>query len=535
MAGPTDLQVQEQAEAFQPLPDPKAAPHPMADAAAPPSPIQAAMTPPPAKTTPSFLDSVISTVDGYTSAFGERAHRLASQADAGIVKGAVNVADAVKSGVESIPDRPGDEDSQEQGIGPDVFHPAYDAARKAALDFRDSLAVSDPNLPENLAEGAGQLMPSFLMFSRVIGSFGKAAELANAAPEAISSFVGRTAKFAAADAATNATAIAPHDPRLADTVSLLQHSEGKFTDLLNTVAPDGSLVNHYINYLADRSDEGEAEGRWKNVLDGYNTAAALGGTLHIAGGVFKQGWNALHYMADNNMGSMSDLMPANQEGMIGYHGTDAKFDKFDNNKIGTGEGNQSFGVGHYIAENPQVAGAYGKNTLHVGVPDDVVGQMMDWDRPMSEQPEVARKLGINLDSTPRLPNALTRNMTGQEVYSRLSQGRTTLGATSPEEASKLLLSKGITGNKYMDAGSRSGGGSKSSNYVLFNPEHAIVMKPGEAPVNMSMSPEERALERERIAAIRDKEEGVSNEHTPEHIPANAAEREGAAMRRRKGD
>lgn len=45
-------------------------------------------------------------------------------------------------------------------------------------------------------------------------------------------------------------------------------------------------------------------------------------------------------------------------GVMTYHGTPHKFDKFDLSKIGTGEGAQSYGHGIYFAENPQVAGVY---------------------------------------------------------------------------------------------------------------------------------------------------------------------------------
>ena len=38
-----------------------------------------------------------------------------------------------------------------------------------------------------------------------------------------------------------------------------------------------------------------------------------------------------------------------------YHGSPHKFDRFDISKIGTGEGNQSYGHGLYFAENPAVA------------------------------------------------------------------------------------------------------------------------------------------------------------------------------------
>jgi hypothetical protein len=41
-----------------------------------------------------------------------------------------------------------------------------------------------------------------------------------------------------------------------------------------------------------------------------------------------------------------------------FHGTPHKFTKFDAKKIGTGEGNQSFGHGLYVAQNPSVAKDY---------------------------------------------------------------------------------------------------------------------------------------------------------------------------------
>lgn len=41
-----------------------------------------------------------------------------------------------------------------------------------------------------------------------------------------------------------------------------------------------------------------------------------------------------------------------------YHGSPHKFDKFDMNKIGTGEGAQAYGHGLYMAESPGVAQSY---------------------------------------------------------------------------------------------------------------------------------------------------------------------------------
>jgi hypothetical protein len=44
-----------------------------------------------------------------------------------------------------------------------------------------------------------------------------------------------------------------------------------------------------------------------------------------------------------------------------YHGSPSKFDKFDINKVGTGEGAQAYGYGMYFAERPGVASEYQKN------------------------------------------------------------------------------------------------------------------------------------------------------------------------------
>ena len=48
----------------------------------------------------------------------------------------------------------------------------------------------------------------------------------------------------------------------------------------------------------------------------------------------------------------------NPMGLTVFHGSPAKFNKFDPTKIGTGEGAQSYGYGHYVAQNPEVAKGY---------------------------------------------------------------------------------------------------------------------------------------------------------------------------------
>lgn len=58
-----------------------------------------------------------------------------------------------------------------------------------------------------------------------------------------------------------------------------------------------------------------------------------------------------------------------QRGAIVWHGSPHKFDRFDASKIGTGEGNQAYGHGLYLAESPEVAKVYqevlGKQNLFI--------------------------------------------------------------------------------------------------------------------------------------------------------------------------
>lgn len=56
--------------------------------------------------------------------------------------------------------------------------------------------------------------------------------------------------------------------------------------------------------------------------------------------------------------ALSAAVKMAQDIIKAYHGSPHKFDKFDINKIGTGEGHQAYGHGLYFAENPAVAQEY---------------------------------------------------------------------------------------------------------------------------------------------------------------------------------
>lgn len=163
-----------------------------------------------------------------------------------------------------------------------------------------------------------------------------------------------------------------------------------------------------------------------------------------------------------------------------YHGSPHTFTQFDMSAIGTGEGNQTFGWGMYFAENPEIAESYKDETgnlYEVEIPDEHVKNFLNWNKTLREQPHIAKMLDIT-DS--KLPNRLTLDMTGQEVYDRLSRGLTNRGVIGKENASKYLDSLGIKGIKYLDAT------DKSNNLVVFDPNIIDVIKRNEQLILKSL-------------------------------------------------
>lgn len=218
-----------------------------------------------------------------------------------------------------------------------------------------------------------------------------------------------------------------------------------------------------------------------------------------------------------------------------YHGSPHRFEEFDASKIGTGEGAQAYGHGIYLAESPNVAKSYaimdspfavaglkgpaatvaalakidgqgnpvkflednyesqvkkfGKQDVDAAIaslkrgnlytadlPDEMVDRMLDWDKPLSAQPEKVRA-AIEQYAPAELKSP---NMTGGEFYDALVEKfggdrRATLDAKGQRAASMYLNdSLGIPGIKYLDAGSRGQGSTGTRNFVVFPGEEKKV-------------------------------------------------------------
>lgn len=228
-----------------------------------------------------------------------------------------------------------------------------------------------------------------------------------------------------------------------------------------------------------------------------------------------------------------------------YHGTPHNIKGgFDISKVGTGEGAQAYGHGMYFAENPAVAKEYQKmlagpeqaaadylkmyktpdnaisvlqnsitpnltaeakkfaldaidvlksgkelkgNLYKVDIPDEHIPMMLDWDKPLSQQPKEIQKW-LSDPYNPYKKQLLEKDSGGNEPYGRDIYNRlANLMSESKgwdvgnKNASQELSSFGITGIRYLDEGSRASG-KGTSNFVVFDPSTVKILEKNDQPV-----------------------------------------------------
>jgi hypothetical protein len=116
------------------------------------------------------------------------------------------------------------------------------------------------------------------------------------------------------------------------------------------------------------------------------------------------------------------------------------------------------------------------NLYKVDLPDEMISKMMDWDKPLSQQPELIKKLemaGVFTGKKKLGPaGSQVENFIGPNgVYVPADQpaqrayivAQQVLGA---DKASQVFRDAGVAGIRYLDQGSRAGG-KGTYNYVVF--------------------------------------------------------------------
>ena len=108
-----------------------------------------------------------------------------------------------------------------------------------------------------------------------------------------------------------------------------------------------------------------------------------------------------------------------------------------------------------------VAKRPGGSLIKADLPDEWIPKMLDWDKPLSEQPEAVRALPVFSGFLP--------DETGAEIYKILSKelaGGSQFAKSKNDAAAEALRDAGIPGIRYLDGGSR-GKGQGTYNYVVF--------------------------------------------------------------------
>lgn len=208
----------------------------------------------------------------------------------------------------------------------------------------------------------------------------------------------------------------------------------------------------------------------------------------------------------------------NPMGMVVWHGSPHTFNKFDASKIGTGEGAQAYGHGLYLAESPDVATMYrdkltdpsfkyaaqneAKARLNekiakrveatdpqraaalraqvetlkdpagalykVDLPDEHIAKMLDWDKPLSQQPKEIQDIFGSSQKVTGAGALKSLSSSPDQYFPQAMVGRDLTSAMIDPTAgaSEFLRLKGIPGIRYLDGGSR-GTGAGTSNFVVF--------------------------------------------------------------------
>jgi hypothetical protein len=121
------------------------------------------------------------------------------------------------------------------------------------------------------------------------------------------------------------------------------------------------------------------------------------------------------------------------------------------------------------------------NLYKVDIPDADIPFMLDYDKPLSQQPKAVQDALAKYDSDLYSPkgNDYDSNELGQSIYQRIVQDNVQkfgLGGNS-KRASEDLNALGIKGIRYYDEGSRQAGGT--SNFVVFDPSTVNILEKNE--------------------------------------------------------
>ena len=127
------------------------------------------------------------------------------------------------------------------------------------------------------------------------------------------------------------------------------------------------------------------------------------------------------------------------------------------------------------------------NLYKVDIPDEYISNMLDWDKPLSQQTNVQQAIQ-NLSARTDLPKGFDKAIEralqdkffdGQDLYYELTKVY-----KDPAQLSKIMEESGFKGIRYLDEGSRKTGGT--SNFVVFDPSTVKILEENGIPTRKKL-------------------------------------------------
>lgn len=212
--------------------------------------------------------------------------KLPKNVGIGLIDAAVNAADQIGRAMKATETGKPEDVVGVPKEGAEHATVAYNAMRQHVIDFRNGLTANNTTGDEMTQAIAQYAIPA-MGFMKLIGGLQGA------------NLLGTAGRVAAVEAATASTILDPHSQRFADVLSLARETEGRIGAAMNTLAPDGSLLNSYINWMTDRTNESDFEGTVKNVIDNIGMAGLTAGLFTTGAKALKMTWKLPGYIGEN--------------------------------------------------------------------------------------------------------------------------------------------------------------------------------------------------------------------------------------------
>lgn len=130
------------------------------------------------------------------------------------------------------------------------------------------------------------------------------------------------------------------------------------------------------------------------------------------------------------------------------------------------------------------------NLYKVDIPDEYIPNMLDWDKPISQQSKEVKKAlapyieqyGLPMDEPGRSAHSMMLDIIGARQGLGPGSSPKKFQALAPQVAEELNKI-GIKGIRYLDAGSRNKAAERSSNFVVFEPSTVKILEENSKPVS----------------------------------------------------